>query len=187
MNQDLRQQAAQTAVEAFKAVERIYRHAYQTLMVLKEEIKTANNLRFESDMINCVQSSNDPASWIYNFKGVYLTRHKFTFDEYKQKLFPVFFLQTSMCNPDGMEPLIRYGIIRKVFNFSMYKNARFKEFVREILAELHANNGGEAIKARHCEAEVEKDEKLLFDLREDSDVVALSKEISEKYGGHLTN
>lgn len=187
MNQDMRQQAAQTAVEAFKAVERIYRHAYQTLTALKEEIKTANNLKFESDTINCVQSSSDPASWIYHFKGVYLARQKFTFDEYKQRKFPVFFLQSSMCNPKDREPIIRYGIIRKIFNFNMYKNARFKEFVREILTELHAMHGVKDIKARHCEAEVDMDERLLLDLREDSNIEALSREINEKYGQVLLN
>jgi hypothetical protein len=185
MDQEMRQKATKTAVDAFKAVERIYRHAHQTMTALKEEIKTANNLKFESDPINCVQSSSDPASWIYHFKGVYLSQQKFSFDEYKRKIFPVFFLQSSMCNSDGREPVIRYGIIRKIFNFNMYKNARFKEFVRDILTELHAEHEGGNIKARRCEAEVKIDEKLLLDLRKDSNVETLSKEITEKYGKYL--
>jgi len=187
MNQEMRQKASQTAVDAFKAVERIYRHAHQTLTALKEEIKTANNLKFESDIFNNAQSSTDPASWIYQFKGVYLAQQKFSFDEYKKKIFPVFFLQSSMCNSDGREPVIRYGIIRKIFNFNMYKNARFKEFVRSILTELHAEHEGKNIKARNCEAEVEMDEKLLLDLREDSNIEGLSREITEKYGKYLIN
>ena len=95
MEQNIRERAAQTAVDAFKVVERIYRHAYQTMTSLKEEIKTANNLQFESDVINCVQSSSDPASWIFRFKGLYLANQKFSFEEYKQKTFPVFLMSSS--------------------------------------------------------------------------------------------
>ena len=182
MEQDIRERAAQTVVDSFKVVERIYRHAHQTMTSLKEEIKTANNLRFESDVISCVQSSSDPASWIYRFRGLYLAHQNFSFEEYKQNTFPVFFLQSSIFNPDAKEPIIRFGIIKKIFNFNIYKNARFKDFVREILTELHAEREARNIRAPHCEAKVMVDEKLLLDLREDSNIEALTREISEKYG-----
>ena len=57
-----RQKAAQTAVDGFKVVERIYRHAYQILIALKDEIKTDLNLKIESPQRMQAQSSYDQKS-----------------------------------------------------------------------------------------------------------------------------
>jgi hypothetical protein len=51
-----------------------------------------------------------------------------------------------------------------------------------IMAELHADPNPDPIRASHCEAVVHFDEKPLLDIREDSEVVDLAREIGERYG-----
>ena len=182
---DMRAQASRTAVDGFKVVERIYRHAYQTLMVLKDRIKEDLNLKVESPLRNNAINTSDPSSWIFKFRGLVLSASKIALEEYKNRQVPILFLQVSLHNSNWREPLIRYGVIEKIFNMSTYKGARFDDYFRMILTELHAEPSAEAVKASHCEAIVRFDEKPLLDVREDSHVADLGREISEKYGPAL--
>jgi hypothetical protein len=179
---DTRKRAARTAVDGFIAVERIYRHAYQTLIVLKDRIKDDLNLKVESPLRNNAITTSDPSSWIFKFRGLFLSSSKIALEEYKKRQVPALFLQVSLHNPNGREPLIRYGVIEKIFNMTAWKGVRFDDYFRMILTELHAEPSAEVMKASHCEAIVHFDEKPLLDIREDSDVADLGREISEKYG-----
>jgi hypothetical protein len=70
----MREKAAKTAVDGFVVVERIYRHAYQTLVTLKDKLKMDYNLKVESPLYYNPQSVADPKSWIHHFRGLYLAR-----------------------------------------------------------------------------------------------------------------
>ena len=182
---DTRKRAARTAVDGFIAVERIYRHAHQILMVLKDKLKDELNLRVDSPVRSNASSSQDPESWIHKFRGLYLSETRVSLEEYKKKEVPLLFLQMSLRNPNGNEPMLRYGVIEKIFNMSTWKGARFDEYFRMILAELHSDPKSAPVKASHCEAVVHFDEKLLLDVRVDSDIVDLAREIGERYGSSL--
>ena len=97
-------------------------------------------------------------------------------------IFETLFLQASLHTSKVKEPLLRYGIVEKIFNMSTWKGIRFDDYFRMILAELHASPGSNPVKASHCEARVQCVEKPLLDVREDSDVVDLAQQISEQYG-----
>jgi hypothetical protein len=60
MDENLRKKAAKTAVDGFIVVEKIYRHSYQVLTALKDDIKVEYNLKGESAMRSSPQSSSDP-------------------------------------------------------------------------------------------------------------------------------
>lgn len=181
MDEDLRKKAAKTAIDAFTVVERIYRHSYQILNALKESIKTDYNLKKESAMRSSPQSTSDPCSWIYHFRSVYLANEHFSFEDYKKKERAILFIQASLYHPEGREPILRYGIIEKIFNMKPYKGASFDDYFRSILLEIHNNPNSGHVKASSCEASVVFNEKPLLDIKEDKDIVALVKEIGEKY------
>lgn len=181
-DRNIRERAARTAVDGFIVVERIYRHAHQILMELKDKLKTDLNLTIESPVYSNSSSSSDPSSWIHKFRGLYLAESKLSLEDYKRKEAPILFLQASLHNSKVKEPLLRYGIVEKIFNMSTWKGIRFDDYFRMILAELHANPGSNPVKASHCEARVQCVEKPLLDVREDSDVVDLAQQISEQYG-----
>jgi hypothetical protein len=181
MDDNLRKKAAKTAVDGFVVVERIYRHSYQVLAALKDDIKTEYNLKGESAMRSSPQSSSDPHSWIYQFRGIYLANEKFSLEEYKKKGKPILFIQTSLYNPNGREPILRYGIIKKIFDMRPLKGATFDDYFRMTLAKIHEDPKPGQVRASHCEASAVFDEKPLLDIREDKDVVLLAKDIGEKY------
>ena len=184
MDNNMREKAAKTAVDAFIVVERIYRHSFQTLNALKEELKTQLGL-IESPLRISAQSSADPKSWIYQFRGVYLANKKLSLEEYKKQETPILFLQVSLYNPSGREPILRYGIIQRIFNMRPLKGARFDDYFRMVLARMHDEPKSGELKALSCNATVHFDEKPLLDIREDKEVVALAGEISEKYAKFL--
>lgn len=186
MVDNLRKKAAQTAVDGFIVVERIYRHSYQVLTALKDDIKSEYNLKIESAPRSSPQSASDPHSWIYQFRGIYLANEKFSLDEYKKKEKPILFIQTSLYNPNGQEPILRYGIIKKIFDMRPLKGATFDDYFRVTLAQIHEKQKSGQVRASHCEASVIFDEKPLLDIIEDKDVVVLAKEIGEKYIKMLT-
>ena len=181
MNDDKREKAGKTAVDGFIVVERLYRHAYQTLMALKDELKTEDNLKAESPMYTNPKSDADPKSWLYYFRGIYLAEKKISLEEYRKKEVTILFLQASLYNVNRGEPLLRFGVIEKIFNMSTWKGIRFDDYVRMILAELHTEPKPGAIKASHCEGVVKFDEKPLLDIRDDNYVTDLAGEIGEKY------
>lgn len=182
---DIRKRAARTVIDGFLVVERIYRHAHQILNVLKDKLKGDLNLKIESPVYSNSSSSSDPASWIHRFRGLYLAHSKPTLEAYSRKQHPIFFLQISMHTPKQTEPILRYGIIEKMFNMSEWKGVRFDDHFRFLLADIHADPRSGAIKASRCEAILHFNEKALLDIREDSDVVNLAQQISEKYGESL--
>ena len=181
----IREKAARTAVDSFIAVERIYRHAHQTLTVLKDKLKDELKLKTESPMWYNSSSSSDPTSWIHRFRGLYLAHSKPTLELYSKKEFPLLFLQASLYNPNKTEPILRYGIIEKMFNMSEWKGVRFDEHFRYLLSDIHAEPRVGEVKASRCEAIVQFDEKPLLDVRQDSDIVELATEIGERYGNSL--
>jgi len=185
MVDNVRHKAAQTAVDGFKVVERLYRHAYQILTALKDEIKTELNLKNESPQLIQSQSSSVPKSWIHHFRGMYLSHKKFSLDEYTEKEIPILFLQTSLFNQNNNEPVLRYGIVEKIFNLVKWKNARFDDYFRLILVELHAEPSQANIKTPYVESIIHFDEKPLLDIRDDSDITTLVEDISKKYGKFL--
>jgi hypothetical protein len=93
-------------------------------------------------------------------------------------------LQASLYNQNKIEPLLRYGVIEKIFNRRTWKGIRFDDYFRMILAELHSQPKSDAVKVSHCEAIVHFAEKAILDVREDADVVDLCGQIAERYG-HL--
>lgn len=186
MDETLRKKAAKTAVDGFVVVERIYRHSYQVLTAFKDGIKAEYNLKYESAQRASPQSSSEPQSWIYQFRGIYLAEEKFSLEEYKKKVKPILFIQNSLYNPDGREPILRYGVIEKIFNMRSLKGATFDDYFKTILVEIHRNPKSGHIKAFNCEAQAVFAEKLLLDIKEDKNVVALTKEIGEKYIKFLT-
>lgn len=179
-DQDNRKKAAKTAVDGFTVVERIYRHSFQVLTSLKEELKTEQEFK-ESPSYGSYTSANDPKSWIWQFRGLYLAPQKILLEEYQKKEVPILFLQVSKCNPNGREPTFRYGIIKRIFNTITWKGVRFDDYFKMILNQIHDEQKSGDLKTTHCEAEVDFEEKALLDIREDKDVSALAKEISEKY------
>ena len=179
---DTRIRAGQTAIDGFNIVERLYRHTYQVLMALKDKLKDELNLRVESPFYNSSIATSDPASWIFRFRGLYLAASKMSLEEYGKLKAPLLFLQASLHNSNSIEPLLRYGVIEKILNMSAWKNIRFDDYFRMIMAELHADPNPDPIRASHCEAVVHFDEKPLLDIREDSEVVDLAREIGERYG-----
>jgi hypothetical protein len=185
MAETTRQKAAQTAVDGFIIVERMYRHAYQTLMALKATLKTDLDLRTESALHSNPIVTADPRSWLHLFRWLYLAKTRVSLEGYKKKIVPVLFLQASLYNPDGEEPILRYGIVEKVFNMTTLKGARFDTYFRSTLAQLHVQRKSGKIRASNCEAEVRFDEKPLLDIREDGDIVALAAEIGQKYAKSL--
>jgi hypothetical protein len=185
MDPAMRKRAGKTAVDGFTVVERIYRHTYQTLMALKDTLKTQSNLKVESPLYNNPQSTADPKSWIYHFRGLYLASKKISLEEYGNKETPILFIQASLHNPDGREPVLRYGVIEKIFNMSPWKGVRFDDYFRMTLVQLHTEQKPGDIKTSNCEVTVRFDEKALLDLREDKDIVALAGEIGEKYAKSL--
>ena len=50
MDENLRKKAGKTAVDGFIVVERIYRHSYQVLTALKDDIKRQYNFLKESQL-----------------------------------------------------------------------------------------------------------------------------------------
>jgi hypothetical protein len=110
-----------------------------------------------------------------------LANEKFSLEEYKKKGKPVLFIQTSLYNPNGREPILRYGVIEKIFNMRPLKGATFDDYFRMTLAQIHENPKSGHVKAFNCEASVVFNEKPLLDIKEDKDVVALAREIGEKY------
>ena len=185
MDDETRQRAAHTAVDGFKVIERIYRHAYQTLIALKDEIKAELNLKFESPQYYQFQSASDPKSWIHHYKGLYLSRKKILLEDYKKKEHPILFLQTSLYNQNGKEPFLRYGIIEKLIITGTWKNARFDDYFKELLSELHFSQGAGEIKTLHSKGTIQYSKILLLDIREDSDIVTLAKEIISKYSNFI--
>ena len=181
MDETLRKKAAKTAIDGFIVVEKIYLHSYQILTALKEDIKVRYNLKEASPMRSSPQSTSDPQSWIYQFRGIYLASGKFSLEEYKKKEKPILFIQTSLYNPNGQEPILRYGIIEKIFNMKPWKGVHFDDYFRMTLTQIHENPRSGHVKASHCEASVEFNEKPLLDVKEEKDVAALAKEIGEKY------
>lgn len=182
MDKDMREKAAKTAVDGFIVVERIYRHAYQTIMALKDKLKAEHNLKAESPVYHNYQSGADPESWLYHFRGFYLANTKVTLEVYNKKEVPILFIQASLYNPNGKEPVLRYGLIERIFNISTWKGARFDDYFRMTLIEIHAERQSGHIKTNSCEAKVRFDEKPLLDIREDKDIVSLAGEIVDKYG-----
>jgi hypothetical protein len=187
MNEHIRQNAAQTTIDAFKVAAKIYRHSYQVLDTLKEKIKTDNGMRLESQVCNSTQSANDPDTWIYQYRGLYLGRKEFTFDGYKSQEIPVLFLQSSIYSFENSEPLIRYGIIERMYDFSPFQGAKFNEYFKKLLLVMHKDAAPGTIITSHCKAEVEFDEAPLLDIREDSDLLALADKINDKYGSRIIN
>lgn len=188
MDETLRKKAAKTAVDSFIVVERIYRHSFQVLTALKDDIKRQFNfLKEESAMRSSSQSTSDPESWFYHFRGIYLANEKFSLEEYKKKEKPILFIQASLYNPtNAQEPILRYGVIEKIFNMKPWKGIHFDDYFRMILAYIHENPKSGNIRASHCEASVVFDEKPLLDVKEDKDIVVLAKEIGDKYIKFLT-
>ncbi len=185
MNKDIREKAARTAVDTFIAVERIYRHSYQTLMALKDKLKVDLNLKMESPLYMNFTSTADPRSWIHQFRGLYLSLNKISLEDYNKREIPILFLQASLYNPNSQEPILRYGIIERIFNITTWKNVRFDDYFRMTLIHLHNEQNSGEIKMSHCEAIVHCDEKPLLDIREDKDIVVLATEIGEKYAKPL--
>jgi hypothetical protein len=188
MDENLRKKAGKTAVDGFIVVERIYRHSYQVLTALKDDIKRQYNfLKEESAMRSSSQSTSDPESWIYQFRGIYLANEKFSLEEYKKKEKPILFIQASLYNPtNAQEPILRYGVIEKIFNMKPWKGVHFDDYFRMTLAQIHETPKSGRVRASHCEASVVFDETLLLDIKEDKDVVSLAKVIGEKYIKFLT-
>jgi len=185
MDDNLRERAAQTAIDGFIVVERIYRHSYEVLNALKDDIKKEYKLK-ESSLRTNTKSSSDPQSWIYQFRGLYLAKEKFSLEEYKKKEKPLLFIQTSLYNPNRQEPILRYGLIKKIFDIKPLKGYTFEDYFGMILAQIHDNQKSGQIRATHCEASAVFDEKPLLDIKEDKDVVLLSKNIGDKYIKFLT-
>ena len=176
-----REHAAQTVKNGFLVVERIYRHAYQTLMAMKNMIREEYNFTTESGLIGNAVTASDTRSWIYHSRGVCLATSRFDLDKYKEKPFPVLFLQASLYKPSGMEPVIRYGVIKKISNIKPYKGARLEDYFRGILIALHADSQQGNIKTLHCEASISFEERFLLDIREDKDVSSLVETIAHQY------
>jgi len=181
MDKDMREKAAKTAIDGFIVVERIYRHAYQILMTLKDKLKVEYNLKSESPIYNNFQSGADPASWLYHFRGFFLAKAKISLDEYIDNEIPILFFQASLYNLNKQEPIFRYGLIEKIFNFRTWKGARFDDYFRIVLIHIHSEQQSGHIEADSCEAEVRFDEKPLLDIREDKDIALLAEEIGDKY------
>ena len=174
-------------MDSFQAVETIYRHAYQVLSALKDEIKTEYNLKAESPVYHQAQSSTDPKSWFYHFRCLYLAAEKISLEEYRTHPVPILFLQASFFKQTGIEPILRYGIVKKIEITGTWKNARFDEYFRELLTEINYDSGNKSIKTLHARGEVRFKETSLLDLRDADDVMALAKEIKETYGDLLIN
>jgi hypothetical protein len=185
MDRDVREKAAKTAVDGFIVVERIYRHAYQTVTALKEKLKDELNLKVESPLYSNNISTADPKSWIFQFRGLYLANKKVFLEEYRKGEIPIFFLQASLFNPNDQEPVLRYGVIKKIFNITTWKGARFDDYFKMTIAQLHTEPKSSEIKASHCEATLESTERFLLDIKEDKDIVALVDEITDKYANLL--
>ena len=185
MEENMRKKAGNTAVDGFIVVERIYRHAYQVLIALKDELKAEYTLKAESAMLTNPKSDADPKSWLYSFRGIYLAEKKITLDEYKEQGDPILFLQASLYNAKRKEPLLRYGLIEDMSNIGTWKGARFDDYVRFILMELHSDPKQGPIKLSRCDATIKYDEMPLLDIREDSDVTDLAGKIGEKYANLL--
>ncbi len=183
-DQDNRKKAAKTAVQGFTVVERIYRHSFQVLTSLKEELKTEHEFK-ESPSYGSYTSTNDPKSWIWQFRGLYLAPQKILLEDYQKKELPILFLQVSMYNPNGREPIFRYGIIKRIFNIIRWKGIRFDDYFKMILLMMHDEQKSGDLKMTHCEATVDFKEIALLDIREDKDVSALAKEITEKHMKHF--
>jgi hypothetical protein len=181
MEEDKRQKAAETVIDAFNVVERIYRHAFQVLSVLINEIKNMRPFEFESSLQSDSSSVNDPKSWIIHYRGVYLSAKKFDLDDYRKKNIPILLLQSSFYNPKKNEPLLRYGVIEHITDLKSFKGARFENYFQEIIEKLHVEPKQGEVKTPHCNARVIFDEKKLLDIREDKDVVDVSEEIRKKY------
>ncbi|MGV8080975.1 MAG: hypothetical protein AB2L22_13075 [Syntrophales bacterium] len=184
---DIRKKAAQTAVDGFIVVEKIYRHSHQVMNSLKDDLKAKYNLKVDSPPRTSSQSASDPLSWIYQFRGFYLAYEKFSLDEYKKKVKPILFILASLYNPDGQEPILRYGVIEKIYDMKIWKGATFDDYVRMILARIHDNPKPGHVRASHCEASVLFYEKPLLDIREDKDIELLAIEIGDKYIKLLDN
>ncbi len=137
MDNSMREKAIRTSIDGFKVVERIYRHTYQTLIALKEEIKAEFSFKAESPLYNQSIATNDPKSWVYHFKGQYLSEKKISIEDYKKKWIPILFLQSSMFHTTDQEPLIRYGVIEEITNILGYKGIRFDDLFREIISTIH--------------------------------------------------
>lgn len=181
MDKDMRKRAAQTVIDSFIVVERIYRHTYQTLNGLKESIKKDYPFKAESSMHTNPTVTSDPTSWIVNYRGLYLANDKIHLEEYKKKSQPVLFLHCSIFNKNNIEPILRYGVIEKIDNIAPIKGVRFDDFFREILYYMHTEMKKGTIKAPHCEATVDFHDKYLLDIREDKDIISLSREINDKF------
>lgn len=181
MNDSIHEKAARTAVDAFIAVVRLYRHSYQTITAIKEKIKSEYNLKAESALFNNYQSSADPESWIYHFRGIFLSERKITLEDYKKGPRGVLFLQSSLYNPNRQEPMFRYGVIEKIFNMSTWKGARFEEYVKMVLIELHNESRTGSLKTNYLEATTQFDEKPLLAIRQDKDIIDIAEEIGNKY------
>lgn len=175
--------AARTVTDAFKVVERIYRHTYQTLTALAEELKTALELDFMSPQNPQSQSSTDPKSWIHQYRALYLSRNKFSLEDYKGRPRPIIFLQVSIYyNGSKQEPALRYGLINEISSFLEYKNPRFDDYFKKIMNELHAAPKTGKIATTHCTAKVDFEEIPLLNIRDDADIVALARIITDKHG-----
>ena len=177
----MRQKAAKTAANGFIVVERIYRHSYQTLMALKDKLKTDFDLRAESPLHSNPTITADPKSWLHLFRGLYLAKTKVTLEGYKKEKVPLLFLQASLYNSNAQEPILRFGIVEDIFNMTPLKGALFDAYFRATLARLHAEAKPGKIRASNCEAKVRFDEMHLLDIREDEDIATLAQEIGQKY------
>jgi hypothetical protein len=185
-DQDDREKAVKTVIDGFTVVERIYRHSFQVLMSLKEELKTEHEFK-ESPSYSSFSSANEPKSWIWQFRGLYLAPQKILLEGYQKNQVPILFLQVSMYSPNGREPILRYGVISRISNIATWKGARFDDYFKKTLTQMHDEQKTGNLKTTHCEAKVEFEEKALLDIREDKDILHLAKEISEKYIKYFHN
>lgn len=181
MDQNIKQKAAKTIVDAFIVINRIYRHVYKTLDVLKEHIKTNYDFSQASSMCQNPDSSTDPETWFPHFKGLYLSFSKINLEDYRREPIPVLFLQASLYNPKQREPILRYGVIKKVSIIRDYKGAKFDDYFRRILMQIHSEPKTGIIKSYYHETEIDFTEKPLLDYIEEKDIEELAKQIGAKY------
>jgi len=182
MEKNIRKAAAKTAVDAFVAVERIYLHANQVLIALREELKTGLDLKAGSYMQHQAQASSDPKSWIYHYIALYLSKHIITLDKYLDNPTPLFFIQVSLFNFDNSEPVLRWGVLEKIIKVQRSKGMNLDSLFREIMAESHNEGVKNEIKTLHCRANVKSEYQLLLDVRNDSDIHEVSKKAIDNYG-----
>jgi len=182
MEKNTRKEAAKTAIDAFAAVERIFLHASQVLIAFREELKTGLGLKAASSMHNQAQAASDPRSWIYHFKALYLSKSTISLDKYLDSPTPLFFIQASFFNSDNSEPVLRWGVLEKIFEVQRSKGMNLDGLFREIMTEIHNEGIENEIKTLHCRTIMRSENKLLLDVRSDRDLHEVSKKAIDDYG-----